>query len=781
MANPSVITRNDLLWFDNKRATFSGQVIRNGWEIISVGFYYYSESEGIENQHYISGNPIEDDVYDKTLTTLSPNTNYYYRARTYWYRYNEETEEGENYEAFGAWYDFTTDAYARTDIAYACDINKENGNVTFWGDVSSTDGAIAEVGFEYGTSKSGGNRVTLEGNYPEGFFSIEVQLSPNQNYYVRSYIKTVSGHEFFSGDGYDIGWQAFTTKKYRSDIAVLYGSGYDTGFIMVLDKTNGIINNTWKMPESQNGFVGKPIAVAPTGIAYYGFGGQSATNWIGKVNIRTGEFFDAIPSVKCIMGIAIGINNIFTMETSPTNFVSGVIYKRDMELQIIEQVAVANSTWLCSANIGVDSQNIVYIPLTNPGVDVTYHFESYGLFGEYNINGVKAGIEEIVCDYSGTLWQWDYANYEQAINAPNASYVEDDYKFVYAGAGLWSGDYNIMRLALFFNTSGIMNPLEAKLVLYCPYEHSGDSEFVIQNGMPEYPHNPLISSDYDKSKYSGNGGFITTSGWEGYTSKEFDLDKNLLNPTGYTKLLIRDIQDIDGIPPTEWTELQIAGHLWDEEEIEYRPKLRIKIDDNYFSIGGNYANVFPEGASVQISNSTGNDGIYTVSEGGAYYSKGNTIIPITEKIPSEEIDGKIERVGNGERLNSVKTPISTTYCGVAVRGETVYMGAWFDFPIKANKDLSNMAIWEPSGSWESDNFWEVGQTQELILVTGSNGNVSYYAMGAYDENDNMIWQTFFIGNPASFGGIVFPIADLDTIKAEMRRSSARIRLHGEIL
>jgi hypothetical protein len=58
-----------------------------------------------------------------------------------------------------------------------------------------------------------------------------------------------------------------------------------------------------------------------------------------------------------------------------------------------------------------------------------------------------------------------------------------------------------------------------------------------------------------------------------------------------------------------------------------------------FEISGEHAEFFPDGALVKIENSTGNNGNYTVSPGGATESGGNTFITMNETVPDSTPDG----------------------------------------------------------------------------------------------------------------------------------------------
>jgi len=91
----------------------------------------------------------------------------------------------------------------------------------------------------------------------------------------------------------------------------------------------------------------------------------------------------------------------------------------------------------------------------------------------------------------------------------------------------------------------------ATLSVYKKDDYSStDFDITIQNGQPTYPHNPLQTSDYSKSLYSGNGGTLNTSRFgSGYNAIRLN-DLAWINKTGVTKLCLRSSRDINGNAPT---------------------------------------------------------------------------------------------------------------------------------------------------------------------------------------------------------------------------------------
>ena len=86
---------------------------------------------------------------------------------------------------------------------------------------------------------------------------------------------------------------------------------------------------------------------------------------------------------------------------------------------------------------------------------------------------------------------------------------------IYAGQYKYPGTYfEIYRGFVFFDTSDLPDYctiISATLFLCTAADGSyTDFDVVIQNGQPDYPHDPMMPGDYDKTHYTGNGGFTTS-------------------------------------------------------------------------------------------------------------------------------------------------------------------------------------------------------------------------------------------------------------------------------
>jgi len=117
--------------------------------------------------------------------------------------------------------------------------------------------------------------------------------------------------------------------------------------------------------------------------------------------------------------------------------------------------------------------------------------------------------------------------------------------------------FSISRGFMFFDTSAIPDNMiikDAALAISGVLSPHLAQHFniVIQNGQPDYPHIPLEPSDYNRTKYDGNGSSINTEDFSqnNYNYIHLNSDgKTWINKQGVTKLCLRSDRDINGIPP----------------------------------------------------------------------------------------------------------------------------------------------------------------------------------------------------------------------------------------
>ena len=121
----------------------------------------------------------------------------------------------------------------------------------------------------------------------------------------------------------------------------------------------------------------------------------------------------------------------------------------------------------------------------------------------------------------------------------------------------------IYRGFLFFDCTDLPdNAIITVATLNVPvgyYLNKNDFYIVVQSGAPTYPHNPVVSGDYDCSHYSGNYGqlLIPAAGFSGGTIELNDL--SLIQREDITKLVIRTSGDIGNSFPYQ-SDQEIASY-----------------------------------------------------------------------------------------------------------------------------------------------------------------------------------------------------------------------------
>jgi len=139
--------------------------------------------------------------------------------------------------------------------------------------------------------------------------------------------------------------------------------------------------------------------------------------------------------------------------------------------------------------------------------------------------------------------------------------------------------YQVLRGFLFFNTTFLGSSASISSatleINFADTRPAIDDYVVIQDGQPTYPHNPLVSGDYDRTHYSGDGGKIHFSDCteDEYNSITLNTDGiSWLNKTGITKLCLRSEKDINGTAPAGAENVQIYAR---EDYISRHPRLII--------------------------------------------------------------------------------------------------------------------------------------------------------------------------------------------------------------
>jgi hypothetical protein len=162
---------------------------------------------------------------------------------------------------------------------------------------------------------------------------------------------------------------------------------------------------------------------------------------------------------------------------------------------------------------------------------------------------------------SATSTNDNYNKCHNSIDGDDLYNFDIDTSFLYIDQAYLSPRYGIERGYLIFNILSVPTDAtitSAILSLYCINngEITTDFNIVIQNGQPDYPHNPIIDSDYYYANYSNNGGQKLASTFTLNAYNNITLNSNginWINKGGITKFCLRSSRDIAGTAPTDST------------------------------------------------------------------------------------------------------------------------------------------------------------------------------------------------------------------------------------
>jgi PKD repeat protein len=174
------------------------------------------------------------------------------------------------------------------------------------------------------------------------------------------------------------------------------------------------------------------------------------------------------------------------------------------------------------------------------------------------------------------------SNYNNAWSAEEGTVSSED-SYISIGqskVATFPPDYRIRRGFFIFDTSELPSNAcidNATLSLYKKDDYS-DTDFTImvQNGQPEYPHDPLEERDYNKVYYSGNGGGLNTVNFVNGCNNITITELSWINAGGVTKLCLRSSRDINGTAPTGSEYVNVhSANIEEEQNPDPRPKLII--------------------------------------------------------------------------------------------------------------------------------------------------------------------------------------------------------------
>jgi hypothetical protein len=214
---------------------------------------------------------------------------------------------------------------------------------------------------------------------------------------------------------------------------------------------------------------------------------------------------------------------------------------------------------------------------------------------EVNINGINATVVDFKNGQpvyqalitpnihstasDGYLWNLENGGvYNTARTAVNADAKDDTGGWMLISNSLNAGWWLIYRGYLYFDTSSLNGFVvtAADLKLWGSVGVSGDVDtdtLVIQDGMPTYPHDPLVVGDFDESQYAGNYASKTFATWTASAYNTLSLNAGgvaAINTSGTTKFCLRTDHDINNNQPTGTNALWITTT---EQGDPYEPTL----------------------------------------------------------------------------------------------------------------------------------------------------------------------------------------------------------------
>ena len=217
------------------------------------------------------------------------------------------------------------------------------------------------------------------------------------------------------------------------------------------------------------------------------------------------------------------------------------------------------------------------------------HNDDYYLLSGLKVEDLNNMVFPVVVDPTLSVFssQSDGYIYNSSSNYSTAwssvdGVVSDGDSYISVGQSKVSSfppDYRIRRGFLFFDTSELPSNAyieNATLSLY-KYSDYSTTDFVItvQDGQPDYPHDPLAEGDYNKSCYSGDGGGLDTIDFVNGTNNITLTELGWINISGRTMFCLRSSRDINGAMPTGNEYVNVYSANAPDVPDSYLPKLTI--------------------------------------------------------------------------------------------------------------------------------------------------------------------------------------------------------------
>ncbi len=245
--------------------------------------------------------------------------------------------------------------------------------------------------------------------------------------------------------------------------------------------------------------------------------------------------------------------------------------------------------------------------------------------------------------------------------------------------------YSIYRGFMIFDTSRLPSNAyidNATLSLYKYNDYSTtDFTITVQNGQPTYPHNPLQTGDYSKSRYSGNGGGLNTASFVNGRNNITLTNHSWLTKEGTTKFCLRSSRDINGTSPTGDEFVNVYSG---DASATYRPKLIItyrnqsKIKDTGLTNIKGYLLI-----QVQFHNISWPAGQWVVDQDAVNETTARTIDAGQQLALDTIFNGLVNTIdlthGNGRYR--VYAAFRDTYGNILQTDDGRFLAAWWEFDV----------------------------------------------------------------------------------------------------
>lgn len=309
--------------------------------------------------------------------------------------------------------------------------------------------------------------------------------------------------------------------------------------------------------------------------------------------------------------------------------------------------------------------------------------------------------------------------------------------------------YNVDRSAMYFDTSSLSSyTLTAGSIYFYATDHlnADTTSVVVTNGQTLYPHDPMVSTDWNRSNYSGNGGTLALSGITNNAYNSLSLNATGLgwiNKSGETKLFFRTLIDYNTGTPTGQNYLTYYSY---EQGNGYWPYLSVTytvIVPTVASVAA--SNIYNTGARLNGTLTSDGGEASTIVIGYDSVSRGTTFANYATKTT---LVGTYV-TGNSPYLDVTTLVANTTYYFNIQATNSAGSSIGTELSFTTTNALSNITTMT---GYQTDTTISLNWTK----ASGSQRTAIYYSttpFGTYQLNSlilNPSFETAVAGNPSNW-------------------------------